>query len=174
MTKQSPLCFCHHQENLTTMTSCTDIFFFRKAHSPSKLPERYRRRRPSFLTIPRIRSQSRGKSLPTPPSPSPRSPIASCGRFDSSEFQRGTRQRQGELERPQCSAKRWLPRFGEFCSCCCLSLLPGFPCGMHATWGPPFSPPMYILEWPSRGLVRSLSFPSPFLSLLWPTFLSVS
>ena len=86
-------------------------------------------------------------------------PIASCGWFYSSEFQQGTRLRQGELERPQCSAKRWLPRFGEFCSRYCLSLLPGFPCSMHATWGPPFSPLLHILEWPSRGLVRSLSFP---------------
>ena len=31
------------------------------------------------------------------------------------------------------------PRFGEFGTCSCLPLLPGFACGIHATWGPPFS-----------------------------------
>ena len=32
--------------------------------------------------------------------------------------------------------KKARPRFGEFCSCCCLPLLPGFACRIHATWGP--------------------------------------
>ena len=32
-------------------------------------------------------------------------------------------------------------RFGEFCYCFCLPLLPGLACSIHATWGPPFSPP---------------------------------
>ena len=36
-----------------------------------------------------------------------------------------------------------VPRFGEFCSCCCLPLLPGFACSIHVTWGPPFSRALY-------------------------------
>ena len=39
----------------------------------------------------------------------------------------------------QGSAKRRSPRFGEFCYCSCLPLLPVFTCSFHATWGPPFS-----------------------------------
>ena len=31
-----------------------------------------------------------------------------------------------------------VPRFGEFCYCSSLPLLPGFACSIHATWGPPF------------------------------------
>ena len=30
-------------------------------------------------------------------------------------------------------------RFGELCCCSCLTLLPGFACSIHATWGPHFS-----------------------------------
>ena len=30
------------------------------------------------------------------------------------------------------------PAKGEFCSCFCLSLLPGLGCSIHATWEPPF------------------------------------
>ena len=35
------------------------------------------------------------------------------------------------------------PGFGEFCFCCCLPLLPGFVCSIHATWGLPLSPALY-------------------------------
>ena len=39
----------------------------------------------------------------------------------------------------QGSTNRWAPRFGEFCSCSCLPLLPQIACSIHATWGPPIS-----------------------------------
>ena len=35
------------------------------------------------------------------------------------------------------------PRFGEFCSCSCLPLLPQLASSIHATWGPPFSGALY-------------------------------
>ena len=35
-------------------------------------------------------------------------------------------------------------KFGEFCYYSCLPLLPGLACIIHATWGPPFSPALYI------------------------------
>ena len=37
-----------------------------------------------------------------------------------------------------------VPRFGEFCYCCCLPLLPGLAFRIHATWGPPFSRALHI------------------------------
>ena len=35
-------------------------------------------------------------------------------------------------------------RFGEFCHCSCLPLLPGFACSIHATWELPFSRALLI------------------------------
>ena len=35
------------------------------------------------------------------------------------------------------------PMFGDFSYCCCLPLLPGFACSIHATWDPPLSRALY-------------------------------
>ena len=40
-------------------------------------------------------------------------------------------------------AKRVLPRFGEFCSCCCLPLLPQLAYSLLATWEALFWRPLY-------------------------------
>ena len=36
-------------------------------------------------------------------------------------------------------------RFGEFCSCCCLPLLPQLACSILATRGPPYTGALYSL-----------------------------
>ena len=126
----------------------------------------------SIRPIPWIRSQSRGKSLPTPPpSPSP-----SSDRFLRSvlffRVPTGDQTQTGRVGETTGLGYKVVPRFGEFCSCCCISLLPELGCSILATLGPPFSRALY---W-SGLLARPCSipfFPSLFLSLLlWPTFLS--
>ena len=36
-----------------------------------------------------------------------------------------------------------VPRFGEFCSCCCLPLLPQLACSILATWERPYRDSLY-------------------------------
>ena len=38
-----------------------------------------------------------------------------------------------------------VPWFGEFCSCCCLPLLPQLACSILVTWERPYSPALYLL-----------------------------
>ena len=52
------------------------------------------------------------------------------------------------------------PRFGEFFSCCCLPLLPGLACSIHATWGLPVSRALS-----SRGLPPPAPIASPDRSM---------
>ena len=48
------------------------------------------------------------------------------------------------------------PRFGEFCSCCCLPLLPQLACSILATWGPPYTGSLYMCSYhPERPVSRS-------------------
>ena len=42
------------------------------------------------------------------------------------------------------AGKIFVPRFGEFCFCCCLPLQPQLPCRVLTTWGPQFCRPLYI------------------------------
>ena len=65
------------------------------------------------------------------------------------------RYRDGELY--QGSAERRGTRFGEFCYCSCLPLLPELAHNIHATWGPSFSQAMYIL---------SILFPNPIYGVM--------
>ena len=39
-----------------------------------------------------------------------------------------------------------VPRFGEFCSCCCLPLLPQLACSILATWEWPYGAALYMWE----------------------------
>ena len=43
-------------------------------------------------------------------------------------------------------SQKTAPRFGEFCSCCYLPLLPQLGCSIHATLGPPFSLALHCLQ----------------------------
>ena len=40
-----------------------------------------------------------------------------------------------------------VPRFGEFCFCCYLPLLPQLACSILATWGPQFCRPLYCITY---------------------------
>ena len=48
-----------------------------------------------------------------------------------------------QLPNTKARAKRRSPGLVNCFSC--LPILPGFACGIHATWGPPFSRALYIL-----------------------------
>ena len=38
-----------------------------------------------------------------------------------------------------------VPRFGEFCFCCCLPLLPQLACSIPATWEQPYRDSLYAV-----------------------------
>ena len=47
--------------------------------------------------------------------------------------------------------------FGEFCSCCCLPLLPELACSIHETWPKPVSRPLYTYIEKNYSLGKILS-----------------
>ena len=64
-------------------------------------------------------------------------------------------------------------RFGEFCSCCCLPLLPQLACSILATWGPPYTGSLYKVEQNERSLSCVLSFACQLIARSWPSCTSL-
>ena len=71
--------------------------------------------------------------------------------IDLSGFDRGA----GSNVQPTGLQYKAGPRFGEFCSCFCSTLLPQLACSILTTWGPPFTGALYKL------IVSALLFPTP-------------